>query len=83
MTSNVALNLTAEGVVVPAGHPDSASILVAEGGFLPDDIAAKYGLRWSMYDQEACKIKTQPGTDQVRIPNTESKSGISIRRGSK
>jgi hypothetical protein len=38
------LHLTRDGKVVPPGHPDSARLLVAEGGELSDEDAQKYGL---------------------------------------
>ena len=56
--------------VVQDGDPRAAFLLVAEGGMLPDEDVAKYGV----------KAKKDAPANKAKVGATEDKGGVTIER---
>jgi hypothetical protein len=70
-TSEVDVYANSEGEVVPADSPDAAILVVAAGGTITDEEAAKYGLtNESAASDEgaASKVADRPATDEKPAP---------------
>ena len=70
-TSEVAVYADSEGNVVPEDSPDAATLVVAAGGTITDEEAAKYGLTdegAASEEGEASKVADRPATDEKPPP---------------